>query len=186
MSDLLTKEEAIGRIKLWVMIMEWSVLNLREDDSCFYGAKLSMPLVQSIARNREQGRRKCPCSEYIHFQRAMITEYIIRYKLYSWCFPQSSIGHILAMLRDRQSMKAEREADVKKNGYPVYITSAGWLGYSDDRIRQVCILNNSSFQYQINTQVLSLIISAKRPISHYGRVNVHLLLFLKPISVRWL
>ena len=41
------------------------------------------------------------------------------------------------MLKSRESLKASREADVRKNGYPVYITSAGWLGYSDERIRQV-------------------------------------------------
>jgi L-fuconate dehydratase len=30
---------------------------------------------------------------------------------------------------------AEREADLRANGYPAYITSAGWLGYPDDLIR---------------------------------------------------
>lgn len=34
--------------------------------------------------------------------------------------------------------KAEREAELQANGYPAYITSAGWLGYSDVKIRRLC------------------------------------------------
>jgi L-fuconate dehydratase len=34
--------------------------------------------------------------------------------------------------------KAEREARLLAEGYPAYITSAGWLGYDDDKIRQRC------------------------------------------------
>ena len=49
---------------------------------------------------------------------------------------------LVEMLKSRESMKASREADVRKNGYPVYITSAGWLGYSDERIRQVYFCPN--------------------------------------------
>jgi L-fuconate dehydratase len=32
--------------------------------------------------------------------------------------------------------KAEREARLRAEGYPAYITSAGWLGYDDKKIRQ--------------------------------------------------
>ncbi len=31
--------------------------------------------------------------------------------------------------------KASRMAFLEKNGYPAYITSAGWLGYSDEKMR---------------------------------------------------
>ena len=41
------------------------------------------------------------------------------------------------MLRERQGEKNQRIEELKSKGYPVYITSAGWLGYSDDRIREV-------------------------------------------------
>ncbi|MEY2468317.1 MAG: L-fuconate dehydratase, partial [Actinomycetota bacterium] len=41
----------------------------------------------------------------------------------------------LAMLKATESGLAEREADLLANGYPAYITSAGWLGYPDDLIR---------------------------------------------------
>jgi L-fuconate dehydratase len=44
----------------------------------------------------------------------------------------------LAILRDRVPTRAEREAEMRGDGYPAYTTSAGWLGYSDDRIRRLC------------------------------------------------
>ncbi|KAF8438074.1 enolase C-terminal domain-like protein [Boletus edulis BED1] len=40
----------------------------------------------------------------------------------------------LAMLKAKEGGKREREAYVKEVGYPAYITSAGWLGYSDDKV----------------------------------------------------
>ncbi|WP_300585560.1 enolase C-terminal domain-like protein [Marivita sp.] len=38
-------------------------------------------------------------------------------------------------LQDKAEGRAERTADLLTNGYPAYTTSAGWLGYSDDKIR---------------------------------------------------
>lgn len=34
--------------------------------------------------------------------------------------------------------KAVREAEMRSRGYPAYTTSAGWLGYSDDKLRRLC------------------------------------------------
>ena len=40
---------------------------------------------------------------------------------------------------DRQARtKAVREAELLKIGYPAYTTSAGWMGYSDERVRAAC------------------------------------------------
>ena len=36
------------------------------------------------------------------------------------------------------STKADRERTLLQSGYPAYTTSAGWIGYTDDRIRQAC------------------------------------------------
>jgi L-fuconate dehydratase len=41
----------------------------------------------------------------------------------------------LDILRTSETDMAAREADLLANGYPAYITSAGWLGYPDDLIR---------------------------------------------------
>ena len=34
--------------------------------------------------------------------------------------------------------RAEREAELRRDGYPAYTTSAGWLGYADDKVRRLC------------------------------------------------
>ncbi|MFZ4814908.1 MAG: L-fuconate dehydratase [Phototrophicaceae bacterium] len=44
----------------------------------------------------------------------------------------------IAMLRPLQDSKDDREDEMREFGYPAYTTSAGWLGYSDDKIRRLC------------------------------------------------
>ncbi|TDE95018.1 L-fuconate dehydratase [Occultella glacieicola] len=44
----------------------------------------------------------------------------------------------IAILRAQEAGKAERIAELERTGYPCYTTSAGWLGYSDDKLRRLC------------------------------------------------
>lgn len=44
----------------------------------------------------------------------------------------------LAILRANEPTRADREAQLLRDGYPAYTTSAGWMGYSDDEIRRLC------------------------------------------------
>ncbi|HUI41721.1 MAG TPA: L-fuconate dehydratase [Terriglobia bacterium] len=44
----------------------------------------------------------------------------------------------LDILRRNYSTRARREAELRERGYPAYTTSAGWLGYSDEKLRQLC------------------------------------------------
>jgi len=44
----------------------------------------------------------------------------------------------LQMLRRQQVGKAERQQHLLAHGYPCYTTSAGWLGYSDEKLRRLC------------------------------------------------
>ncbi|MCM2398308.1 L-fuconate dehydratase [Rhizobium sp. S95] len=44
----------------------------------------------------------------------------------------------LAILKKAEEGKAERIALLQKEGYPCYTTSAGWLGYSDEKLRRLC------------------------------------------------
>ncbi len=44
----------------------------------------------------------------------------------------------IALLHRNASTRAEREAELERDGYPAYTTSAGWLGYSDEKIRRLC------------------------------------------------
>jgi L-fuconate dehydratase len=43
-----------------------------------------------------------------------------------------------AMLERLAPTRAEREAELVRDGYPAYTTSVGWLGYPDDKIRRLC------------------------------------------------
>lgn len=44
----------------------------------------------------------------------------------------------LEILRKNEATKAERIQNLKEKGYPAYTTSAGWLGYSEEKIRRLC------------------------------------------------
>jgi L-fuconate dehydratase len=44
----------------------------------------------------------------------------------------------LELLRDRAAGRREREARLAAEGYPAYTTSAGWLGYGDEKLRRRC------------------------------------------------
>lgn len=44
----------------------------------------------------------------------------------------------LALLHERAPGKAGRIATLEREGYPCYTTSAGWLGYPDDKLRRLC------------------------------------------------
>ncbi|HNR06210.1 MAG TPA: enolase C-terminal domain-like protein [Saprospiraceae bacterium] len=44
----------------------------------------------------------------------------------------------LAILIKAQEGKEKRLAYLEENGFPAYTTSAGWLGYSDEKLRRLC------------------------------------------------
>ncbi|MCT4610415.1 MAG: L-fuconate dehydratase [Pelagimonas sp.] len=44
----------------------------------------------------------------------------------------------LEILQKAEAGKADRIARLRAEGYPCYTTSAGWLGYPDDKLRRLC------------------------------------------------
>ncbi len=44
----------------------------------------------------------------------------------------------LAILEAALPGRAEREAELRRDGYPAYTTSVGWLGYDDAKIERLC------------------------------------------------
>ncbi|HWQ15278.1 MAG TPA: L-fuconate dehydratase [Roseiflexaceae bacterium] len=44
----------------------------------------------------------------------------------------------LEILRRQAATRPAREAEMRARGFPAYTTSAGWLGYSDEKVRQLC------------------------------------------------
>ena len=54
----------------------------------------------------------------------------------------------LEILKKKEKLKTERINYLEKNGYPAYTTSAGWLGYPDEKIRRLCReARNDSWKY---------------------------------------
>lgn len=49
-----------------------------------------------------------------------------------------TVDEALAMVRANEATKAERIQELSTKGYPCYTTSAGWLGYPDDKMRSLC------------------------------------------------
>ena len=47
-------------------------------------------------------------------------------------------GEALDLLRSRTESQVERLKNLEQRGYPAYTTSAGWFGFSDDKIRRLC------------------------------------------------
>lgn len=61
------------------------------------------------------------------------TDVSTRYvKAMAWRYISDAITkeEALKMLKEKEAGKKEREAEVKKRGYPAYTTSVGWLGES--------------------------------------------------------
>lgn len=44
----------------------------------------------------------------------------------------------VTLLKQHEGTKADRIAEMERDGYPSYTTSAGWLGYPDDKLRSLC------------------------------------------------
>jgi L-fuconate dehydratase len=59
------------------------------------------------------------------------------------CVPFAYIGDALSpeealdILRAAAPTKAAREAELREHGFPAYTTSVGWLGYPDERVREL-------------------------------------------------
>ena len=43
------------------------------------------------------------------------------------------------MFAKQATTKAARKEEVNRVGYPAYVTSAGWLGYDDDKVRRLTL-----------------------------------------------
>lgn len=44
----------------------------------------------------------------------------------------------LNLLKSKKKTKADRIEQLEREGFPAYTTSAGWLGYDDDKLRELC------------------------------------------------
>ena len=44
----------------------------------------------------------------------------------------------LDLLRDLEPTREQRVDELRRDGYPAYVTSVGWLGYPEDKVRELC------------------------------------------------
>ena len=61
-------------------------------------------------------------------------------KLVDWTYLSDALdpGEARERLEEKLPGRAARIAEMETGGYPAYTTSAGWLGYSDDKMRALC------------------------------------------------
>lgn len=68
----------------------------------------------------------------------MSPEQLIRCIDFSYISDAITPEEAIDIVRAKQDTKSNRIAELECKGYPAYTTSAGWLGYSDDKIRRLC------------------------------------------------
>lgn len=68
----------------------------------------------------------------------MTPEEIVRCIDFTYLTDAITPGEALEMLSRQDQFKGERIRYMQTHGYPAYTTSAGWLGYDDNKIRSLC------------------------------------------------
>jgi L-fuconate dehydratase len=68
----------------------------------------------------------------------MTPEEIVRCVDFRYITDAITPAEALEILRRLEPTRRERTAQLERDGYPAYTTSAGWLGYSDEKIRRLC------------------------------------------------
>ena len=68
---------------------------------------------------------------------AMSPEELVRTIDFRYLTDAITPDQALTLLTNRAAGKAERIADLEATGFPCYTTSAGWLGYPDDKLRRL-------------------------------------------------
>ncbi len=68
----------------------------------------------------------------------MTPEEIVRCVPFRYLTDALTPDEALDILQRNVPTKAAREAEMRQIGFPAYTTSAGWLGYPDDKLRALC------------------------------------------------
>jgi L-fuconate dehydratase len=57
---------------------------------------------------------------------------------FMWISDALTPDEALAILERNQATRGTREAEMRRDGFPAYTTSTGWLGYPDEKVRRLC------------------------------------------------
>ena len=68
----------------------------------------------------------------------MTPEEVVRCIDFRYITDALSPTEAVELLKAKQATKRDRIAEMQRDGYPSYTTSAGWLGYDDDKLRRLC------------------------------------------------
>ena len=78
----------------------------------------------------------------------MTPEEIVKIVDFSYITDVITPAEALELLRKADAGKAARRKTLLEEGYPCYTTSAGWLGYSDEKLRRLCAeARDAGFNY---------------------------------------
>lgn len=68
----------------------------------------------------------------------MTPEHFVSCIDFSYIIDAITPDEALALLQRNEGTKAGREEQMRRHGYPAYISSAGWFGYTDEEMRDTC------------------------------------------------
>jgi L-fuconate dehydratase len=68
----------------------------------------------------------------------MEPEFLVSLIDFRYCSDVLTKEEAIEMLRECSNGKDEREKELLEKGYPAYTTAAGWLGYSDEKMKSLC------------------------------------------------
>jgi L-fuconate dehydratase len=57
---------------------------------------------------------------------------------FMWITDALTPEEALALLERNAETRPAREAEMRRDGFPAYTTSTGWLGYTDEKVRRLC------------------------------------------------
>ena len=57
---------------------------------------------------------------------------------FMWITDALTPDEALALLERNLATRPQREAEMRRDGFPAYTTSTGWLGYPDEKVRRLC------------------------------------------------
>jgi L-fuconate dehydratase len=68
----------------------------------------------------------------------MLPEELVACLDFSYISDALTPDEALGILKRLEPTRAEREQEMRRDGYPAYTTSTGWLGYPDAKVRRLC------------------------------------------------
>ena len=96
---------------------------------------ISMAAIVNAAWDLQARRRRLPLWKLLA---DMTPRDLVRCIDFQYITDAITPDEAVAILQRQHHSSADREATLLRDGYPAYTTSAGWMGYPDDKVRRLC------------------------------------------------